>query len=201
MLNVPARWSLALVASVLVGAAMVTTSSGADARSDCRTRGKTLRASNEARVYSIYRGETEIWLCSYSAKSVRQHVSLGLRSSDTRSIILRGRFAAVPNTRVGCARLGCEASIVTVSDARRRKRRTMRGEAFELRDDGVFATITNQTAGEAQSTAVRVWDRAGQRIASQGSAINGRSLALGPEAVYWTDADGPQAASAPGPIR
>lgn len=78
------------------------------------------------------------------------------------------------------------------------RRRRLPGRVFALRSDGVFATVTEPRNGS--QPIVNVWDRDGAHEVGRGNIPPG-SLALGPNAVYWTADGAPQTAAATGPVR
>ncbi len=194
--------------AVLAGLAIVAwaqPSAGTATPSSCRGRGSTVLANVHARVYTLDRGDIEVYACRYSTRSIRQHAPLGARGTQvgTSRFRLEGFYAGSLVRGEGCAREGCVGDFIQLVDTRRpeqpyNQRRRLPGRVFALRSDGVFATVTEPQDGSP--AVVNVWDRHGAREVGRGD-IPPASLALGPNAVYWTVGGAPQTAAATGPIR
>jgi hypothetical protein len=194
--------------AIMVVAAAVTfawphRSAGRGADSSCRTRGATLLANDRARVYTLDRGDIEVYACRYSATSIRQHAVLGFRNAQRglSKFRLEGFFAGYLLTGRGCSSGYCEGQFIRVVDTRRPLRiRELAGSVFALRSDGVFATVQDQDTTDDNPPTVLVWDKEGRREVGRG-AIGLNSLALSATHVYW-DVDGAAvSASAAGPVR
>ncbi len=176
-------------------------STGASSSSSCRTRGTTLQSNDRARVYTLNRGDIEVYACRFSATSVGQHAYLGFRnaSNGVSKFRLEGYHVGYLLTGVGCSRLGCVGDLIEVKDTRRPKQqRRVIGNIYALRSDGVLAVLRSSHMGLAPT--VIVWDRDGGREVASGT-IRTDSLALGRSDVYWTADGAAQSARALGPAR
>ncbi len=195
-------WAI-IVAAATVTFAWPQFSTGGEADSSCRTRGATLLANDRARVYTLDRGDIEVYACRYSATSIRQHAVLGFRNAQRglSKFRLEGFFAGYLLTGRGCSSGYCEGQFIRVVDTRHPLRsRELAGSVFALRSNGVFATVSDQDTTDDSPPTVLVWDKGGRRQVGRG-AIGLNSLALSATHVYWNVDGAAVSAPAVGPVR
>lgn len=210
-----ARMPLALIACLIAGAWTGPAAVAASPSVDCRTRGTTVAANQLARIYSLDRGDIELFACRYTAKKLGQHAFVGftgLPNNGISPLRLAGYFVAYRVNGSGCSRSACVGPYVELLDTRHptqpnSKRRRLPGFAFALRSDGVFAALYPSLPTTPQFPAfpgapavVRVWDREGPRQLAQGDLLRD-SVALSGTSVYWTESGSARSALVAGPVR
>ncbi|HEV3000784.1 MAG TPA: hypothetical protein VGW75_08620 [Solirubrobacteraceae bacterium] len=188
---------------MIVGASLADAFASAPRRSECWTRGTTVVATREARIYTAFDGG-ELWAWGCLRRRGARAVPLDAvsRTNGASDFRLAGTFAGYVGRGGGCARGECTGDEVEVVDLRQRPRRipggvetTARswlGRAFVLTPRAEVVLVRDDPAGAAVVVAHAVTGRV-ERTLDTG-AIDPGSLALSGSRVYWMNAGEPRTA-------